>query len=168
MLNVLNADGIVLVSNDDYANGGLATRVFWLAPASDPYYVEVASYLFGTGTYTLTIAASTLADDYPNAIGLELSVVTTSGPVQGAIDYVTDVDLFSLEAESGQVFRIDVALGTLRYSVLRVLGEDRSPLATNNDYPGGEGASRLLWEVPSDGTYYLEVSATVQRPAPAP
>ena len=49
-----DADEAEMAFNDDYS-GSSASRVFWEAPSSGSYYVAVASWGDGTGSYTLTI-----------------------------------------------------------------------------------------------------------------
>ncbi|MXY76850.1 MAG: hypothetical protein F4Y40_07165 [Acidimicrobiia bacterium] len=55
ILELFDADGIWLDANDDFAES-TASRLIWQAPGTGTYYVQVASFRTGTGTYTLTIA----------------------------------------------------------------------------------------------------------------
>ena len=60
VLDLYNANGTWLDGNDDYAFS-TASRLYWTAPGTDTYYVQVTSYDYGTGTYTLTVAHSRAA-----------------------------------------------------------------------------------------------------------
>ena len=65
--------------------------------------------------------------------------------VRGALDYDGDIDFFRFQAEQGQSYQIDVALGTLDDSIVSLLDSDGSFLDTNDDY-GDTLASRPLLE----------------------
>ena len=77
--------------------------------------------------------------------------------IEAAIDHGGDVDLFELSADAGKSYQIDIALGTLGDSVLTIYDADGSEVAYNDDYGGGS-ASRIIWEAPATGVYYVEVS----------
>ena len=98
-----------------------------------------------------------MTDDYPNSSDLSLPSITPGQSIEGTIDYESDVDLFELEADAGQAYRIDVALGTLNDSMLTVYDADGWEVGFNDDYGGGS-ASRIIWEAPASGDYYVEVS----------
>ena len=76
--------------------------------------------------------------------------------VEGAIDYPGDYDYFRFTAEEGQLYQIDVALGTLDDSALFLLGPDGWELDSNDNH-GDSLASRVLWEAPASRAYYLMV-----------
>ena len=77
--------------------------------------------------------------------------------IEATIDHGGDVDLFELSADAGKSYQIDIALGTLGDSVLTIYDADGSEVAYNDDYGGGS-ASRIIWEAPATGVYYVEVS----------
>ena len=148
-----------LAFNDDYS-GSLASRVFWAAPNSGTYYVEVASWGEGTGSYTLTVVASDIVDDHADTFG-EATSVMVGGAVLGVVDYPGDFDVFVFDAEEGELYQIDVALGTLGDSVVAVYDAHETGLAFNDDY-SGSSASRVFWEAPSSGRYYVVVASLVE------
>ncbi len=95
-------------------------------------------------------------DDHGDSI-TDASHIGVGESIEGAIDYEYDVDLFELTADAGQVYQIDVSLGTLEDSVLAIYDADGWEVAYNDDY--GEGlASRIVWEPDATGVYYVEVS----------
>ena len=151
-----DADGSELAVNDDYG-GSLASRVFWTARSSGRYYAEVASFGDGTGSYTLTVAVSDIVDGHADTVA-EATSVTAGGAVLGVVDYPGDIDLFAFDAVQGELYQIDVALGTLGDSVVAVYDADETELASNDDYHGSP-ASRVFWEARSSGRYYVAVAS---------
>ena len=112
-LAVLSADGMVLGFNDDYGDSP-ASLFLGRAPLSGQYYIGVGGY--GTGTYTLTVALSGISDDHGDS-GKDATTVAFGQSVAGELEYGEDSDYFRFTAEAGQLYRIDVALGTLEDSL---------------------------------------------------
>ena len=152
-LVLLDPDGRELAYNGDYGDT-FGSRLYWEAPSSGERYVLVGGY--GTGTYTLTVSLSDLIDDHGNSEG-RATAIRVGADVRGALDYDGDIDFFRFQAERGQSYQIDVALGTLDDSELVLLDPDGRELAYNGDY-GDTYASRLYWEAPSNGVYYVAVT----------
>ena len=94
-------------------------------------------------------------DDHGNSEG-DATAIRVGADVRGAVDYDDDIDFFRFQAERGQSYRIDVALGTLDDSIVDLYDVDWSFLDTNDDY-GDTIASRLFWEAPSSGERYVAV-----------
>ena len=105
-------------------------------------------------------------DDHGNDID-DATVAAVGADVEGVIDYLGDSDYFHLIAERGQFYQIDVALGSLPDSVLVLLGPDGLELTYNDDH-GDSWASRIFWEAPESGDYYLVVEANANLPMLAP
>ena len=152
IVDLYDVDGSFLDTNDDYGDT-IASRLYWEAPSSGERYVAVEGY--GTGTYTLTVSLSDLIDDHGNWEG-DATAIRVGTDVRGALDYDDDIDFFRFQAERGQTYRIDVALGTLDDSIVDLYDTDWSFLDTNDDY-GDTNASRLYWEAPSSGERYVAV-----------
>ena len=149
-----DSDDWELAYSDDFGDS-LASRIVWGAPESGDYYVEVGGY--DTGSYTLTIAVSDIVDDHSNDFRLA-TIVSVGDETPGAIDYEGDEDFFRFTAEAGVSYQIDVTLGTLADSVLDLTDSNSAQLAYNDDF-GDSYASRIVWEAPASGNYYLMVSA---------
>ena len=152
IVELYDVDWSFLNTNDDYGETN-ASRLYWEAPSSGERYVLVGGY--GTGTYTLTVSLSDLIDDHGNSEG-DATAIRVGTDVRGAVDYDDDIDFFRFQAERGQTYRIDVALGTLDDSIVELYDTDWSFLDTNDDY-GDTYASRLYWEAPSSGERYVLV-----------
>ena len=152
IVELYDADGSFLDTNDDYGDT-LASRLYWNAPSSGERYVFVGGY--GVGTYTLTVSLSDVIDDHGNSEG-DATAIGVGADVRGALDYDGDVDFFRFQAEQGESYQIDVALGTLDDSIVELYDVGWSFLDSNDDY-GDTYASRLYWEAPSSGERYVAV-----------
>ena len=150
-LVLLDPDGRELAYNGDYGDT-YASRLYWVAPSSGERYVLVSAY--GTGTYTLTVSLSDIIDDHGDSEG-NATAIRVGTEVRGAVDYDGDIDFFRFQAERGQSYQIDVALGTLDDSIVDLYDVDWSFLDSNDDYE--TFASRLYWEAPSSGERYVAV-----------
>ncbi|MCE2527502.1 MAG: PPC domain-containing protein [Actinomycetia bacterium] len=153
ILAVCDAEGFELAWNDDDYQGSLASHLFWRAPHSGDFYVGVAGY--SEGSYALTVAVSDIVDDHPD-LAVGATAVGVGETVRGVLDYPDDVDVFVLEAVEGELYEIDVTLGTLTDSIVTVNDSDGFELAWNDDYEGSL-ASRVGWTAPSTGDYYIQV-----------
>ena len=78
-------------------------------------------------------------------------------PSQGELDYEGDSDYFAFEAQEGEFYQLDVTLGSLQDSVLDLFDADGTWLDGNDDY-GDSTSSRLIWNAPATGTYYVQVT----------
>ena len=156
VLVLLGPDGWELAYNDDYGDSP-ASRVLWEAPASGDYYLVVeANGSADVGNYTLTVSHSTIVDDHGDGVD-DATAIRVGADVQGALDYDGDIDYFRFQAEQGESYQIDVALGTLDDSIVYLYDADGSLLDSNDD-DGGTSASRLYWKAPSNGVYYVAVT----------
>ena len=157
-LALRDSDDWRLAYNNDNGDS-LASRVVWEAPASGDYYlaVEARGWDGLVGSYTLTVSLSTIVDDHGNDID-DATAAAVGVDVEGVIDYEGDSDYFRFTAEEGQLYQIDVTLGTLPDSYLALRDSDDWRLAYNNDN-GDSLASRVVWEAPASGDYYLAVEA---------
>ena len=151
-LTVFDAEGLEWGFSDDYGES-LAPQILWKARESGQYYVAVGGY--GTGTYTLTVDLSDIADDHDNTME-DATPITVGEQIAGELEYNDDFDVFRFTAQEGQLYQIDVALGTLEDSYLEVYDADSTELAYNDDY-GESLASRILWEAPESGQFYVAV-----------
>ena len=154
-LDIYDSDGFQIASNDDRDDDSLASRIVWEAPSSGEYYAAVGG--FGTGSYTLTVEALDIVDDHANSFE-GATPATVGEPIQGTVDYDGDEDFFVFEAEKGKIYQIDVDLGTLPDSELRLYDSDEFWMAYNDDRGDGSPASRIVWKAPSSGEYYVAVS----------
>ena len=152
VLELWDADGFELAYNDDYGYSP-ASRLIWQAPETGSHYLAVGGY--GTGSYTLTVTLTDIADDHAD-LQSGATAAAVGEATEGALDHDYDVDYFVFEAQQGQIYDIHVTLGTLEDSVLDLWDADGFHLANNDDY-GDSLASRLIWRASASGDYYVSV-----------
>ena len=155
---VYDADRYEWAWNDNRPDGGLASHLYWKAPASGDFYVGVSGD--GGGSYILTAAVSDIVDDHSD-LSDGATVVDVGESVEGVLEYPEDVDYFVFGAVEGELYEIDVILGTLFDSGIRVYDADEFQLAWNEDQQDSL-ASRLVWKAPATGDFYVEVSGDGQ------
>ena len=141
----------------------------WRADDEGRVFVEV-SVDRREGTYTLTV--SQIGDDYGDTV--ETAALAAVGEsVAGSIEHPEDEDLFAFDAVAGEIYEIDVALGTLPDSGL-VLYDSGGRWLTAVGNRGDSPVSRIIWRssrtgrlfagvdgsVDGTGTYVLTVSAS--------
>ncbi len=126
---------------------------FWKIQSSGRYYMEIRGN--GSGSYSLTISLSDIVDDHGDNID-DASAVAVGHSVEGSLYSGSDVDWFSFESEAGELYEIDVSLGSLSNSSLALYGADGEYLGRKEN----RGANtRMLREAPETGRIYVEVSA---------
>jgi hypothetical protein len=152
ILTLFDAEGSQLAYNDDLEDS-LASRIVWNASAGGPHYVQVSGY--GAGAYSLSLSVSDIVDDHPNSAA-GATPVTVGEAIPGSIDYTDDIDYFAFEGEQGQLYQIDVSLGSLEDSILSLYDVYGQELAFNDDHADSL-ASRIYWEAPASGAYYVDV-----------
>ena len=86
------------------------------------------------------------------------SRVVLGEAVEGTLDYDGDGDVFVFEAVEGELYEIEVDLGTLPDSVVTIADADGVVLDFNDDRGNGSLGSRLVWRAPESGDSYVEVS----------
>ncbi|MDE0189401.1 MAG: PPC domain-containing protein [bacterium] len=155
ILAVCDAEGFELAWNDDRPDGGLESRLFWKASFSGDVYVGVSGY--GEGSYTLTVTASDIVDDYSDLV-VGAAALELGESVEGVLEYSDDVDFFAFGAVEGELYEVEVDLGTLLDSVVEVYDADGYLRDSNDDRPDGGLASRLFWRAPETGEFYVGVS----------
>ena len=87
--------------------------------------------------------------------GTPLALAAT---VASIINHEEDADFFGFSARRGQHIVAEVDLGGLLDSFLALYGDDGACILTLNDDVGASLASRIVWQVQKDGTYYVSVS----------
>jgi subtilisin family serine protease len=86
--------------------------------------------------------------------------VTAPGAAQGTIRFNGDVNYVKFQAAAGKRYVFQTVLGTLHDSVLSLLAPNgQTLLVQNDDLAPGNLASRIAWQAPAAGTYYLAVMA---------
>ena len=161
-LELFDSDGEVVDFNDD-GGEGLNSRLIVTPDRGGRYYIGAAAFGGATGSYTLSIAEYVAPpDDYGADTGTAGSVVV-GGSAGGDIEVADDADWFGLDLAAGDRIMIDLegsptGAGTLSDPYLTVY--DASGAAILGDDDGGtDFNSRLLFEPPAAGRYYLEATS---------
>ena len=147
------------------------TRFVFEPEVNGTYYIATAGNAHYTGTYRLTVATvrsddddySANTDDYPADIRTA-GTVEVGGFATGEIETRRDVDWFKVTLEADTTYEFDVLgsaviAGALRDPYLVGIHDSSGNLienTTNNDYGGGTN-SRVVFEAPSGGNYYIAV-----------
>lgn len=154
LLMLLDSRGGFLADNNDVQDPE-ASRIVWEAPSPVDYHIVVGreGRQSFTGSYTLTVSLSSIVDDHAGYVEAA-DAITVGMPIPGAIDYVGDIDVLRFTAREGQVYQLDVEVGTLKASSLELQDSSGGFLVSDND---PFGASRIVWEAPSAGDYHAVV-----------
>ena len=156
-------DPVAGVGDNDDGGAAYNSLLEFTAPESATYYIAAAAHAAHTGSYRLSVAE--VVDDYPDSAATG-AVVTVGGSATGAIEGPGDDDWFAVELIEGREYRIDLegwrtSGGTLEDPNLLGVYDDEGILleGTAND-DGGEGLnSRVSFEAPETGTYYIAAGA---------
>ena len=84
------------------------------------------------------------------------TLISVDKAVEGTIDNLFDYDFFLFQAEEGQTYVIEVALGTLTDSAVGLYDAGGDVEVWNNDY-GDSLGSRIKWTARASGDYFLTV-----------
>ena len=148
---------------DDDGGEGYNSRLEFTVPETAIYYIAAGAHATHTGTYLLSVEE--VADDYP-ASPATGAVVAVGGSSTGEIERPGDADWFLVELDEGREYQIDLEGwrtdgGTLEDPYLLGIHDLDGELipGTGND-DGGEGLnSRLAFEAPYTGVYYIAAGA---------
>ncbi|HMP05489.1 MAG TPA: PPC domain-containing protein, partial [Lacipirellulaceae bacterium] len=153
-LRLVAADGVTQLAFDDDGGEGLASLIYWTAPVSGTYFIEVLGFQWRTGTYELSI---TMVDDHGDEAALA-TPMTDPSLKSGVIDAPTDVDWFSFPAYAGVDYELTAVLEALGQAALRVYDVDGVTILA--EHVGSPGQPAVIhWQAPADGVFYVEVSA---------
>ena len=157
MLVLYDSQGNFLEENDDGDGMDGGSRLEWTAPVSGDYYLEVFSYYWesDTGSYTLSLSEYIAPDEHGDSIQSATSI--SAGLTYGAINPPSDLDFFRFSAQAGSTYTIEVFLDTHPNTILILFDSRGNFIAENDDGLGLDGGSRLEWNAPASGDYYLKV-----------
>ena len=168
---VYDSNGQLLsgTTNDDGYGTGRNSRVYFEAPTDGTYYVAAGNDGSGTGTYTLSVAAirsvAAIGDDFAAAPSMS-GMVTVGGSATGEVEESWDLDWFAVELTGDTHYQIDLEGrptrdGTLQDPYLFGIYDSNGQLfsGTNNNDGGTRENSRLYFDAPTDGTYYVSAGA---------
>jgi hypothetical protein len=164
----------------DYSSGtgNALSRIAWLAPSSNDYYIRVSSSS-GAGPYSLRILAKydegSLWDGFhePNdnwetahsiGVGRENAIFTTISP-RGAFSTNTgDTDWFRFSAVLGNRYVIETFNVAPSLNTLITLVDSNGSSQITYDYGSGTGncEARIVWQAPITGDFFVRVRSESQ------
>jgi hypothetical protein len=156
VLALYDRDGQSKIQEDDDGGPNRASKLFWTAPESGDYFVEVSGYGSTIGTYTLSVSDELPPDDHGNHGGAATSL-SINAPTAGDLGFPGDVDWFSFTAAAGTQYTLRTTLDTLFDSSLTLYDQDATTSIAEND-----GGNLLFWQAPAAGVYFVEVSSFFQ------
>ena len=162
---IFDADGnpVAGAGSDDDGGEGYNSRLQFTAPETGVYYIAAGAHASHAGTYLLSVAE--VGDDHPDTTATG-AIIEAGGAAAGEIETPGDADWFVVELIAGEDYRIDLeggrtSRGTLEDPLLLGIydaGGDLLDGTTNDD--GGTGLnSRLEFEAPYTGAYYIAAGA---------
>lgn len=159
------ATGLTLSVRDsvgdlEKTNDGVGITMDWVAPATRLYHVVVS----GTsrvrepvGTYAIKVTANTSLVDRHSERREDATPISFGNAHQGAVSPPDDLDFFSFQTRRGVMYSITIEPGSAE-TVNIAVHQPVTGIAASN---GGIGTS-LDWIAPTDGTYYVVLSASSQ------
>ena len=146
--------------NEVASNGGVGTRLSWIAPANNQYYVVASGSTQvrnQVGTYSLTVDRDTSLEDRHGETVDTSTNISFGSELQGAVSPVNDRDYFSFGAERGVIYSVNVTLGTAEGVEIGVV----NPGGRTEESNGGVGTN-IEWIAPTTDTYFIAISAPPQ------
>ena len=138
-----------------YSNQPVAwIRQFFTVPEDGDYYIDLGAYPETTGEFWLTLYDDT-EDDFPDDI-TTTGTAPIDGSVTGNIEIPGDRDWFRTTMDTGMEYRIDV--NTKRtWPHLAVVPNLHGIYDVDGNLIDGTsgGGSRLYFQPPNNGTYYI-------------
>ncbi len=173
-LTVFDSNGNEIAGNDDNQSFTHDALVIFTAPDNGTVYVRVADASGGSSpfnAYALDVASGPTAEVEPNGdasvsgtsiSGVDFSnaqTVTLGQALSAAIDPSGDDDVFAVAMSSGTTLVVDAETvdSGAPDTMIAVYDESGTQVAFNDDFTGRE--SRLSYQVPADGIYYVLVTA---------
>ena len=152
-----DADGTRLAFDDD-SGAGVNFRIQRQLDAGT-YYVEVESFGYGTGSYTLRLGFEAsddgaTADDHGDTLSTATRVALPS-ETEGVIDPGTDTDWFRFEVAASGEATVETTGGLDTVGALN--DADGTRLAFDDD--SGAGVNFRIQRQLDAGTYYVEVES---------
>jgi hypothetical protein len=155
VLALYAGDGVTQLAFDDNSGAGRSSRIEWIAPSSGTFYLLVAGFEpLVLGDYSLHVRS--MSDDHGNDAATATPVAIGSN-THGVIEIGGDVDWFRFQAVGGRTYVFETSLGNLHDSVLTLFAQNGTTQLVNDNDGGIGRASRIEWQAPNSGAYFLRV-----------
>ena len=127
-------------------------------PAPNPEPPAVSSSV-ASATRTPPPAPSPTPTPEPKIDRSQAALVRVGETVAGEIERRGGFDLFRFRADEGRWYQVDAALRSLGDSMLDLYDSNGQWLAYSDNYPGQNGAARIVWRAAAAGDHYAKVSS---------
>jgi hypothetical protein len=143
-LELYDADGALLIGNDDSLNDAFARILGYTLPASGAYTIVARSYSGQSGRYGLTLQKVTIG------------AMAYGSTVVGRLTGETPQEYWAFEGAIGDIVRIEmVGRGELLDTYLELYGPDGRLLISDDDSGPRYSARIDGYTLPADGTYRI-------------
>ena len=160
---IFDVEGNLIAGANDDGGEGYNSHLEFTAPGTAVYYIAAGAHAAHTGAYLLSVEEP--VDDYPDAPATG-AVVAVGGSAMGEIERPGDTDWFAVALIQGNEYLIDLEggrtdQGTLDDPYLLGIHDiDGELIPGTTDDDGGAGLnSRLYFDAPETGTYYIAAGA---------
>ena len=159
------ADGVDLTVIDSEqtslaSNGGVGTKLEWLAPSDGTYLAVISGSLQVPnviGTYSLNLSSDNTLQDHHGDFTSDASALSYGNSHPGAVSPDTDRDYFLFQAERGVNYSLELEFLTATGAVISI----ENPAGDTVSSTSGLG-SGLGWTAASTGDFYVVVSHSPQ------
>ncbi|MEM7445821.1 MAG: PPC domain-containing protein [Pseudomonadota bacterium] len=169
LLILQDSNGAELAQNDD-GGVGLNSSLPFTPDATGEYIIGVTSFGGSTGDFLVSVSSDTAvattatdqADDFHASTGTTGRLALGSSAT-GELETAGDADWFAIDLQAHQLVILDLegapsGGGTLSDPLMVVYDQNGAEVARNDD--GGDGLnSRLEFNAPTAGTYYVQAGA---------
>jgi uncharacterized delta-60 repeat protein len=145
----------------DYDSGlGVESSMHYVAGYSGTYYVSASGgFTGGTGTFTLSATDLGIPFDAVPGDASTTETIDVGSSVAGTLEFSGDHDWYQVTLVAGQNYIFELlgapsGSGTLGDPLLVLLNASGNQVGYSDD-SGGTLESRITYEAPSSGTYYL-------------
>ena len=144
------------VDEDDDSGPGRGSRIDYTPTRTGTHEIHVEGYSSSdTGTYRLSVQTQGTADP-PTPVPNPSRTIRVGQTLSGSLDSRGEQDRFTVSLQNRKAYRIEVSLGSLDDSVLKLYSPSGSKIAENDD--GGTGRGSLInYTATSSGTYTIVV-----------
>jgi hypothetical protein len=158
-LRVFASDGVTELAADDDNGSGNASRLVLYAREAADYHVEVSGFFQSVGQYSLSVEPFAVPLDDIGELPSTARPIDAPAAIESRIDFESDLDWFSFEAQAGRRYQIQAATNLLELdSYLRLFDSNGTALLAENDDGPDSVDSRIEWTAETAGTKYIEVS----------
>ncbi|MFO1251084.1 MAG: Ig-like domain-containing protein [Inhella sp.] len=109
ILRLRGPDSTMIAENDDFGGKSSSAHIFYRAPASGTYYLDVSGAKQSSGAYQVSAMDVQSVDTFPrddDGLGRSLDL---DEPLQGEIQWSRDTDIFSFRPVAGYGYELRIA-----------------------------------------------------------